>query len=135
MSKPARRSRRVTMGGNSAIPRRALLLSRGIAACDHPASAGLRAQIRTGPTCTRFRETRPCCMVKLYTKTITMAADKSVSMSFRVSPRFKALLEVAAARENRSLTNMLETLVFAHCEQHGLSVPPAKVSQGKGAKK
>ncbi|WP_428423219.1 HAD domain-containing protein [Methylibium sp.] len=26
-------------------------------------------------------------------------------------------------------------LVFAHCEQHGLSVPPAKVSRGKGAKK
>ena len=64
-----------------------------------------------------------------------MAADKSVSMSFRVSPRFKALLKVAAARENRGLTNMLEAPVFAHCEQLGLSVPPAKVSQGKGAKK
>lgn len=74
-------------------------------------------------------------MVKLYTKTITMAADKTVSMSFRVSPRFKALLEVAAARENRSLTNMLENLVFAHCVQHGLSAPPTKVSQGTGAKK
>ena len=52
-------------------------------------------------------------------------------MSFRVSPKFKALLEIAAVRENRSLTNMLETLVFAHCEQHGLSVPPAKVNRGK----
>ena len=56
-------------------------------------------------------------------------------MSFRVSPKFKALLEVASARENRSLTNMLETLVFAHCEQHGLLVPPAKVSRDKGARK
>lgn len=56
-------------------------------------------------------------------------------MSFRVSPKFKALLEIAAVRENRSLTNMLETLVFAHCEQHGLSVPPAKVNRGKGVKK
>lgn len=64
-----------------------------------------------------------------------MPAEKTVSMSFRVSPQFKALLAVAAERENRSLTNMLETLVFVHCEQQGLSVPTPKVSQGKGAKK
>jgi uncharacterized protein (DUF1778 family) len=64
-----------------------------------------------------------------------MAAEKTVSMSFRVSPKFKALLEVAAARENRSLTNMLETLVFAHCEQQGLPLPPTKVRQEAGAAK
>ena len=74
-------------------------------------------------------------MVTLYTKAFTMAAEKTVSMSFRVSPKFKALLEVAAVHENRSLTNMLETLVFAHCEQHGLSIVPAKVSRREGAKK
>jgi hypothetical protein len=56
-----------------------------------------------------------------------MPGEKNVSMSFRVSPRFKVLLEAAAAREHRSLTNMLETLVFAYCEQHGLNkiVEPA----------
>lgn len=64
-----------------------------------------------------------------------MTAEKTVSMSFRVSPKFKALLETAAARENRSLTNMLETLVFAHCEQQGLQAPPANVRQTKGASK
>lgn len=74
-------------------------------------------------------------MVNLYTEALTMTAEKTISMSFRVSPKFKALLEVAAARENRSLTNMLETLVFAHGEQHGLVVPPARMSQGRGAKK
>ena len=73
-------------------------------------------------------------MVNLYTEAFTMAAEKTISISFRVSPTFKASLEVAASRENRSLTNMLETLVFAHCEQHRLSVPPAKVSRRKGAK-
>ena len=31
-------------------------------------------------------------------------------------------------RTRRSLTNMLETLVYAHCEQHGLPVLPVKVS-------
>lgn len=74
-------------------------------------------------------------MVKRYTRPFAMTAEKTVSMSFRVSPRFKALLEVAAARENRSLTNMLETLVFAHCEQHGLHAPPTKSRQTKGAGK
>lgn len=63
-----------------------------------------------------------------------MAAEKTVSMSFRVSPRFKALLEVAAARENRKLTNMLETLLHAHCEQHGLHEPRPSASKVKGAK-
>ena len=73
--------------------------------------------------------------MNLYTTAFTMTAEKTVSMSFRVSPKFKALLEIAAGRENRSLTNMLESLVFEHCEQHGLSASPAKVSEGKGAQR
>ena len=56
-------------------------------------------------------------------------------MSFPVSPKFKESLEVAAASENRSLTNVLETLVVAYCEQHVLSVSPTKVSQVNGDKK
>jgi hypothetical protein len=65
-----------------------------------------------------------------------MAAAKTVSVSFRVSPRFKVLLEAAAARENRSLTNTLETLLFAYCEQHGLAEPPVtpKPTNKKGTK-
>lgn len=54
-----------------------------------------------------------------------MAAEKTVSVSFRVSPKFKVLLEAAAARENRSLTNTLETLLFAYCNQHGIAEPSA----------
>ena len=73
-------------------------------------------------------------MVSCYTKSITMAAEKSVSMSFRVSPRFKALLEAAAAHENRSLTNMLETLVFAYCDKLGLKEPVAKMRKSKVAR-
>ena len=52
-----------------------------------------------------------------------MPEAKSISVSFRVSPRFKQLLEAAAARERRSLTNMLETLLFAYCEEHGIEAP------------
>jgi len=74
-------------------------------------------------------------MVDFYTVATGMTAEKTVSVSFRVSPKFKALLEIAAAQENRSQTNMLETLGFSHYGQHGLCVLPAKVSQRKGAKK
>lgn len=49
-----------------------------------------------------------------------MPAEKTVSVSFRVSPQFKHLLEAAAARDRRSQTNMLETLLFEHCARHGL---------------
>ena len=62
-----------------------------------------------------------------------MTAEKTISMSFRVSPKFKALLEAAAARENRSFTNMLETLLFAHCDEHGIAEPErAKTVKAKG---
>jgi uncharacterized protein (DUF1778 family) len=56
-----------------------------------------------------------------------MPAEKTVSMSFRVSPRFRAMLQAAATREHRSLTNMLETLLYEHCERRGLAdvLPPA----------
>ena len=64
-----------------------------------------------------------------------MAADKTVSMSFWVPPKFTAQLETGATLENRSLTNKLDALVFTHCARHGLSVPVAKVSQSEGAKK
>jgi hypothetical protein len=53
-----------------------------------------------------------------------MAAEKNIAVSFRVSPRFKKLLEAAASRENRSQTNMLETLLFSYCQSHGIEGAP-----------
>lgn len=60
-----------------------------------------------------------------------MSEGKNVSVSFRVSPRFKRLLEAAAARERRSQTNMLETLLFAYCEEHGLEAAPVEIADIK----
>lgn len=62
-----------------------------------------------------------------------MPADKTVPMSFRFTPTFKMLLEAAAKRENRSLTNTLETLLFAYCKQHGIEAEAA-VSKSQGEK-
>lgn len=59
-----------------------------------------------------------------------MSAEKSIAVSFRVSPHFKQLLEAAAAHEHRSQTNMLETLLFEYCKQRGIEVPAmAEIAQ------
>ena len=64
-----------------------------------------------------------------------MTEEKSVAVSFRVTPRFKRLLQAAAEREHRSQTNLLETLLFAHCVKHGVEEDtgeiPSRVKQGK----
>ena len=56
---------------------------------------------------------------------------KTVSVSFRVSPKFKRLLETAAALERRSQANLLETLLFAYCEQKGLASTAGQPSTDK----
>jgi hypothetical protein len=61
-----------------------------------------------------------------------MAAEKTVSISFRVSAEFKALLEAAALRERRSQTNMLETLLLEHCRKNGIQVVPTNGEGSKG---
>lgn len=62
-----------------------------------------------------------------------MAAEKTVSVSFRVSPEFKALLEAAALRERRSQTNMLETLLLDHCKKHGIQAGSSASNEQKGS--
>lgn len=59
-----------------------------------------------------------------------MIEGKNVSISFRVSAHFKALLEAAATRERRSQTNMLEMLLFQYCDAHGIKVPELKAVNG-----
>lgn len=49
---------------------------------------------------------------------------KTVSVSFRVSPRFKRALELAAASVNRTQINFLETLIFEYCDAHGINIEP-----------
>jgi hypothetical protein len=46
--------------------------------------------------------------------------QKTVAISFRVSPTFKRCLTEAALRARRSQTNLIEYLVFSYCELNGL---------------
>ena len=49
-----------------------------------------------------------------------MPAENTISVSVRVTAEFKEFLKVAAAREQRSRTNLLEKLLFDHCRQLGV---------------
>ncbi len=66
-----------------------------------------------------------------------MPAEKTISVSYRVTPEFKELLELAATREKRSRTNLLEWLLAEYCRGTGL-LPDAKGAPQRkttGAKK
>jgi len=48
---------------------------------------------------------------------------KSDTLNLRVSPAFKLALKAAADHEQRSMVNMLEVLVAAHCDAKRIVVP------------
>ena len=50
-----------------------------------------------------------------------MDAEKTVGLTFRVTPSMKRMLEAAAEHERRSLTNMFEVLVEAYCVRSGIA--------------
>jgi len=52
---------------------------------------------------------------------IRMSAVKTKAMTLRVTPTFKRLLDLAASRERRSRTNLIEKLVIEHCRTLGLT--------------
>ncbi len=50
---------------------------------------------------------------------------KRIPVSFRVTPQFKRALEIAAERERRSQTNLVEKLLFDFCKKSGIEVEVA----------
>lgn len=63
-----------------------------------------------------------------------MDSVKTVSLTFRVTPRMKRLLEAAAEYERRSLTNMFEVLVEDFCQRNDINEAAAKKAAGSGGK-
>ena len=45
---------------------------------------------------------------------------KTEAINLRFSPRMKELLRVVAAREHRTLSNMIEHLIIDYCERTGI---------------
>ena len=52
-----------------------------------------------------------------------MVAKKTAALNLRINPDIKEAIRVAARRQNRSVANMVETLIIQHCEEVGISIP------------
>lgn len=52
-----------------------------------------------------------------------MATTKSTTLTFRIEPGLKEALREAAAREHRSIANMVEVLIRDYCGRHGIAIP------------
>lgn len=52
-----------------------------------------------------------------------MATGKTTTLTFRIEPALKEALRIAAAREHRSLANMVEVLIRDYCERYGIAIP------------
>jgi len=51
-----------------------------------------------------------------------MVSGKTSTLTFRIEPRLKNALRIAAERENRSIANMLEVLIRDHCDRSGIEI-------------
>ena len=60
-----------------------------------------------------------------------MNEGKTTAINLRMSPEIKELLRLAAAKEHRTLSNMLEYLILQHCELKGLRLPDLGHSQAR----
>ena len=61
---------------------------------------------------------------------------KDETLSIRTSADIKQLVKLAAAREHRSVASMIEVLILAYAQKHGLeAVPDAPVNAGERKKK
>ncbi|MDW5376402.1 ribbon-helix-helix protein, CopG family [Halomonas sp. HP20-15] len=52
-----------------------------------------------------------------------MATTKTATVTFRIDPGVKEALRTAAAREHRSIANMIEVLIRDYCKKNGVAVP------------
>lgn len=52
-----------------------------------------------------------------------MATAKTTTLTLRIEPSLKEALRAAAAREHRSIANMIEVMIRDHCGRVGITIP------------
>jgi hypothetical protein len=52
-----------------------------------------------------------------------MTGTKISTLNLRINPSIKEAVREAAAREHRSVANMVEVLIRRHCDQTGITIP------------
>ena len=60
-----------------------------------------------------------------------MAINKTATLTFRIAPELKEALREAAAREHRSIANMVEILIRNHCRLHEMEILEQEKSRTK----
>jgi len=60
-----------------------------------------------------------------------MPETKTTTLTVRIQPAVKEGLRAMAAREHRSLANMIEVMIRAHCGQHGIKIADPAPAQPK----
>lgn len=70
---------------------------------------------------------------------ISMVTDerKTQVVNLRMRPAVKELLRVAAERDHRTLSNLLEVLILEHCRRNDIqppSVRPERAARGSRAR-
>lgn len=61
-----------------------------------------------------------------------MKRPKVETLSIRTSADIKQLLRMAAEREHRSIASMVEVLILAYAQQHGLKADAVRGQQDEG---
>lgn len=51
-----------------------------------------------------------------------MATAKTTTLTFRIEPGLKEALRTAAAREHRSIANMVEVMIRDYCGRNGIAI-------------
>lgn len=54
---------------------------------------------------------------------------KTAVMTLRIEPQVKAVAELAAEHERRSVTSLIEVLVLAHGKTLGIELPPPSIHE------
>lgn len=58
-----------------------------------------------------------------------MALRKTTAINLRMTPEMKDLLRLAADREHRTLSNMIESLILGYCQMHEIDVAARSTKQ------
>ena len=52
-----------------------------------------------------------------------MPKTRTSTLNLRIHPALKDAVREAAAREHRSVANMVEMLILRHCDEKGIVIP------------
>lgn len=52
-----------------------------------------------------------------------MPDTKNATLNLRIDTGLKEALRIAAARDHRSISNMIESLIIRHCQDVGITIP------------